>query len=644
MTGGAIVECEALCHCYPVQLTLRGILLALLVAAAVLVVLPPASAQAEPDGVTLLGHGYGHGRGMGQYGALGYAVDYNAPYQNILNHFYGGTTAGYVPAGQLMSVNLVGMEGVNDVTVTSWADFFVSGILVAGGNGAHLVRVDGGWRVTIRAGGCYGTDTGSPGTVMPEVHTYSVADPGNDPDAMLRICSTLTTYRGYFQFKIISGFTRVVNVVALEGYLKGVVPRESPASWGALGDGRGMHALYAQSVAARSYSMSENRYSYAKTCDTTSCQVYEGIQRGTTLLETTPTNQAVDTTAGEVRRWSNGAVVRTEFSSSSGGYTAGGAFPAIVDLGDTRSPNHNWEVTLSSAQISRAYPSIGTFRELRVLSRNGLGAEGGRVLQLQVIGSSGSVTVTGGEFRTSMGLKSDWFTPQNATALMLQIRGSPGPGPADWSYAFGGPNATALACDFNGDGRDDVVAYDEGTWYVRYSTTPGPADDIFRFGGAGMTPVCGDWDGVGGDGIGVHRSGTWYLRYTANAGTSDAIFNFGWDGPAPVVGDWDGNGSDEIGVYNGVAGEWFLRLSISPGPADIYVRYGWSAATAIPGDWNGDGTTELGVFASGLWHLRGSLTAGKADWTFAYGGPNDQPFAGDFTGAGRDTCGVARPI
>lgn len=626
------------------QPPIRATLLALLVAAAFVVVLPPAVARAEPAGVTLLGHGYGHGRGMGQYGALGYAVDYNAPYQNILSHFYGGTSAGYVPAAELMSVNLVGLAGVNDITVTSWADFFVSGILIAGGNGAHLVRVTGGWRVTVRASGCYGTDTGSPGTVMPEVHTYSVSDPGNNPDAMLRICNTVTTYRGYFQFKIISGSTRVVNVVALEDYLKGVVPRESPSSWGALGEGRGMHALYAQSVAARSYSMSENRTFYAKTCDTTSCQVYEGISRGTTLLETGPTNQAVDTTAGEVRRGSTGSIVRTEFSSSSGGYTAGGAFPAIVDLGDTRSPNHNWQVTLSADQISRAWPSIGTFRELRVLSRNGLGAEGGRVLQIQVIGSNGSVTVTGSDFRSAMALKSDWFTPQSPTALMLQIRGSPGPGPADWSYAFGGPNATALACDFNADGRDDVVAYDEGIWYVRFSPTPGPAELIFRFGAAGMTPVCGNWDGAGGDGIAVYRQGTWYLRYTADGGTSDAIFNFGWDGPTPVVGDWDGNGSDEIGVYHQPGGEWFLRDSISPGPADHYIQYGWSAAAAIPGDWNGDGTTELGVFAFGLWHLRGSLTAGPADWTFAYGGSTDQPFAGDFEAADRDTCGVARPV
>ena len=39
------------------------------------------------------GHGWGHGRGMGQWGAYGYAqAGWSAA--QILDHFYGGTTAG----------------------------------------------------------------------------------------------------------------------------------------------------------------------------------------------------------------------------------------------------------------------------------------------------------------------------------------------------------------------------------------------------------------------------------------------------------------------------------------------------------------------------------------------------------------------
>ena len=47
--------------------------------------------------MTLVGHGWGHGIGMGQWGSLGYALGQdggagNFPYQLILGHYYGGTT------------------------------------------------------------------------------------------------------------------------------------------------------------------------------------------------------------------------------------------------------------------------------------------------------------------------------------------------------------------------------------------------------------------------------------------------------------------------------------------------------------------------------------------------------------------------
>jgi len=35
----------------------------------------PAVADAAANDVVVVGHGWGHGRGLGQYGAYGYAVD-----------------------------------------------------------------------------------------------------------------------------------------------------------------------------------------------------------------------------------------------------------------------------------------------------------------------------------------------------------------------------------------------------------------------------------------------------------------------------------------------------------------------------------------------------------------------------------------
>ncbi len=51
----------------------------------------------SPAGVTLTGHGWGHGIGMGQWGALGYAIgqdngDGNYTWQQIVSHFYAPAT------------------------------------------------------------------------------------------------------------------------------------------------------------------------------------------------------------------------------------------------------------------------------------------------------------------------------------------------------------------------------------------------------------------------------------------------------------------------------------------------------------------------------------------------------------------------
>src|SRR3954452_6158858 len=46
------------------------------------------------------GHGWGHGVGMSQYGAYGYA-QHGATYQEILAHYYPGTTLGPAPVSTI---------------------------------------------------------------------------------------------------------------------------------------------------------------------------------------------------------------------------------------------------------------------------------------------------------------------------------------------------------------------------------------------------------------------------------------------------------------------------------------------------------------------------------------------------------------
>ncbi len=106
-----------------------------------------------------------------------------------------------------------------------------------------------------------------------------------------------------------------------------------------------------------------------------------------------------------------GSIAFTEYSASTGGYTAGGAFPAVPDLGDSvaTNPVHSWAVAVAVSTLESAFPSIGSFLGADVTKRNGLGPIGGRVESLTVVGSAGSVNVTGDQFAADLGLRSNWF-------------------------------------------------------------------------------------------------------------------------------------------------------------------------------------------------------------------------------------------
>src|ERR1700716_648532 len=95
-----------------------SILATLILSACLAVAGSPTPAGASPypsPTVELAGHGWCHGRGMGQYGALGYAIQQGWQYSRILDHFYGGSQPGQNPAPS-MSVRLTGFDG-NDTIV-----------------------------------------------------------------------------------------------------------------------------------------------------------------------------------------------------------------------------------------------------------------------------------------------------------------------------------------------------------------------------------------------------------------------------------------------------------------------------------------------------------------------------------------------
>jgi SpoIID/LytB domain protein len=400
--------------------------------------LTPQAGAATLTTLTITGHGYGHGRGMGQYGAYGYALA-GWTYPQILSHYYGGTAPSSVDPSEPITV--------------------------------HLTEFDSSAEVTPGPGG----DT-----------TVSEGD--------------LTRY---YQGSVEVIGSQVYDVVPLDDYVAGVVPAESPASWGS--SSLGLNALEAQAVAARSYALA---YVAAEgsICDSTGCQVYDGDPNvagsATNSIYTTYSDQAVSDTSGQVLLCqasacgASGSVALTEFSSSTGGYTAGGAFPAVPDGGDATpsNPNHTWTVTVPASTVEAAYPSVGGLTAVTVTSRNGLGDLGGRVLTLTVSGTSASVTTTGTAFAAAVGLMSNWFS-------------FTGPG------STSGPGTPALsATPTVASGGDD------GYWIV------GSDGSIFDFGDA---PSLGSMVGQSLNGPIVAMAPTADQNGYWLVGSDGGIFSFG---------------------------------------------------------------------------------------------------------------------
>ncbi|WP_431837345.1 DUF4214 domain-containing protein [Cellulomonas sp. Y8] len=409
-----------------------GVALVLCGAAAVLP--PPPGAAAAERTVTVTGHGYGHGRGMGQYGSLGYAVDHGWSHAQILAHYYGGTTLSGDAGDPTIDVEITRAAG-KELVVTGPA-LTLNGAAL---NAAAVRLVRSGASLQVYTGpGCGGPWTA--GQVVGSGAAVGTTASATNAANFLQLCEAGTDrgYRGQLLATVNGSTQYTVNRVTMQGYLRGVVPRESPASWGDAGGGRGLQALMAQAVAARSYALAPRsgvRASGAKLCDTTACQVYDGATTITdagvrTSQEYAQTNTAISNTLGQVMRAQNGAVALTEFSSSTGGYTAGGTFPAVVDDGDAvaSNPYHSWSASFTLADVA-ARLGTGAISSIAVTGRNGLGADGGRVTGVEVITTAGArSTYTGDQVRQLLGLRSNWFslavsglTQQQAAALVAAV-------------------------------------------------------------------------------------------------------------------------------------------------------------------------------------------------------------------------------
>jgi len=345
-----------------------------------------ASPQAQPAVVeattfVITGHGWGHGVGMAQWGAYGYAK-HGVTYDKILAHYYPGTKLAPAPVS---SMNVLLLDGATRVVVSS-----PSPVRVQDATGATYTLAGGDYPLTAALS--VKTDPAKPAKALPGPLTFR---PGTTP-LWLR-----NPYRGTFTVSASGKKLTVVNTVGIEGYTRGVVSSEMPHDWP-------LEAVKAQAVAARSYALNHRRGGTFDVYSDTRDQVYGGI-----TAETPVGDQAVAQTKRQVLLY-GGKVASTFFFSSSGGRTANvtdvftNAKPtpylvSVRDPWDIYSPYHDWGPMALAAPAAGKALRIAGVDDLRTVPATG------RAQSVVVTTREGEVTMPASDVRRALGLRSTWM-------------------------------------------------------------------------------------------------------------------------------------------------------------------------------------------------------------------------------------------
>jgi stage II sporulation protein D len=339
------------------------------------------------------GHGFGHGVGMSQYGAYGYAKN-GKGYRFILGHYYSGTAIGRLAGPRVVRV-LLDIEG-GYVGFSAATSACGKSLDPARDYEAHRT----GSMVKLRTSG--GRPLANCGPKLRAAGKGRIEIAGSG------------TYRGALEVVGTDSDARslnVINAVAVDQYVKGVVPNESPPSWP-------LAALQAQAVAARSFALSAQVNGNGfDLYDTTASQVYEGI-----ASEVARSNEAANGTRGQVVMY-GGRIAQTYFSACSGGHTEsvqnvffGPSIPYLVGVPDPYDyfcPLHTWTLRFSGPEISAMLDGYldGRLKEVAITQR---GASP-RIVWAKLFGTGGVTKIRGDQLASALGAYDRWMTFRKVT-------------------------------------------------------------------------------------------------------------------------------------------------------------------------------------------------------------------------------------
>jgi peptidoglycan hydrolase-like amidase len=357
---------------------------------------------------------------MSQYGARGAAAK-GLSYRKILAFYYPGTKLVTQKAHHIR-IRLSGTGTATTIhayphTVVTG----VSGVLATKNIKRYRLIAGKGTTLTLqRLGTAAGAKWTTVKTGLPNGAAFHRTNWA--PQRLFHPDGSAIAYLGTLQAVRSGSGVYTVDIVKLDRYTQGVVPREMPASWQRA-------AVDAQAVAARTYAeyaVQHPRSANYDICDTTACQVYGGhvrYDRGGHPLWTDYPPAASDT-ARQVLTY-KGSVAFTQFSASNGGWMVSGGQPYLVAKADpydtaklSGDPYIPYTIT---ARVSRlaSYFKLHTVTKIAITKRDGHGQWGGRALAGYVTGTDSAnhaktVSFTGFDLQYALGIGTTWVSLHSA--------------------------------------------------------------------------------------------------------------------------------------------------------------------------------------------------------------------------------------